>query len=191
MEFKEPIKKLIISLKEGGYDRRKIEQELGLAENSIDQSLSRGGTRKLYTSLKLLADNVLKNATSDPDYEVTLNDKQGGKVHLKAIYLLSESNKNLSEAIKINSEAIKIDSESISKLVDSNVKLANAVTTNSGKEIPSDVSATLVALQEFLVEVASHVQKTSIAETKAALGKKMVEAKNQIDRKGKPSDVRR
>ena len=63
MNFKKEIENLLNALKNLGYDRRKIEQELGYGENYIDQALSRGGNKKLLNGLDRLQKSILQNAT--------------------------------------------------------------------------------------------------------------------------------
>lgn len=108
-DLKENIKKLLLFLKEKGYDRRRIEQELGLAENSIDQNLARGGTKKLETSLDLLKKSILQNAI----FEVGFN--QGGKKEEKndtaanpSLQSLIASNDKLAQANLTLADAHKI-----------------------------------------------------------------------------------
>lgn len=115
MELKENIKKLLVSLKSVGYDRRRIERELVLAENSIDQNLARGGTQKLFTSLKLLADKVLPNAISKdgigkPENVIreTSDTQVNDNTDYRALYieLLKKENEEKSEIIRANLTAI-------------------------------------------------------------------------------------
>lgn len=65
MPIKENIEKLLIELKNNGIDRRRIETDLDLSENYIDQALSRGGNKKLYNRIKQYSEsqNVIDNYT--------------------------------------------------------------------------------------------------------------------------------
>ncbi len=158
MDLKESIKKQLVSLKEAGYDRAKIEHELGLAENSIDQNLARGGTQKLFTSLKLLSDTVLHNATGgDPNQN---NDQAS---IMKILANLSESHKNLTAAHKEISE-------SNNKLADNEKMILSKVTIgNSDPDSAIHDAAVLVPLAEILAELATgklhfHSKKEALAE---------------------------
>lgn len=75
MNYKEEIEILLISLKEAGLGRAAVEEKLKLSPNAITQALSRGGNKKLYASVKLLADSFLRNAIN----EVAKNEAQGGQ----------------------------------------------------------------------------------------------------------------
>ena len=52
MDFKENIELLLKNLRTLGYDRRKIEKELGYDEKYIDQVLSKGGNKKFLANLE-------------------------------------------------------------------------------------------------------------------------------------------
>lgn len=65
MEVRDEIEKLLIELKNKGIDRRKVERDLGLSVNYLDQSLSRGGNRSIYRRIKqyIEAQNIADNYT--------------------------------------------------------------------------------------------------------------------------------
>ena len=82
MNFKEEIKKQLQLLKKSGIDRRKAEDQLGYAENYIDQALSKGGNLKLLNSLKVLSMNVDKsNIAAEPEqtYQSKRNTLKNGE----------------------------------------------------------------------------------------------------------------
>lgn len=166
-ELKENIKNLLLSLKERGYDRGKIEKELGLAENSIDQNLARGGTKKLLTSLTLLHNSILQKATSKdvtPTLKKAIDNQQNakdvaafpayaGSELFKAIITLTESNKGLvgSNQAIVNTNQTIADTNAIlaKKLV------KEEVTDNSPSSIPIIDTSIWMDLREVLAEIAT------------------------------------
>lgn len=52
MNYREEMQKLLISLKELGFDRRLIEKELDYGEGYLDQILSKGGNKKILGRLE-------------------------------------------------------------------------------------------------------------------------------------------
>lgn len=96
MAYKESIQNLLISLKKAGFSRGDLEARLGLAPNSIDQTLSRGGTKRLFTSLTILNDQILNNSISEEQTTGRLNEpKNEGKWHDKYIQNLEVQNEFL------------------------------------------------------------------------------------------------
>lgn len=52
MNYKEEMQKLLLSLKELGYDRRSIEKDLDYHYGYIDKILSKGGNKKIFQRLE-------------------------------------------------------------------------------------------------------------------------------------------
>lgn len=74
MNYKEDIEKVLKSLKDLGHDRGMIEEKLGYSINAIDQSLSRGGSKKIYQGILLYQENVLNNSTPATSYQKHRNN---------------------------------------------------------------------------------------------------------------------
>jgi hypothetical protein len=143
MDLKENIKKQLLILKDVGYDRAKIEKELGLAANSIDQNLARGGTQKLFTSLKLLSDNILQNSIQGQG----LDSKEQVNM-MRILANLSESHRNLTAAHKEISE-------SNNKLADNEKMILSKISTADGPDSALNEASVLVPLAEILAEMAT------------------------------------
>lgn len=65
MELKNEIELVLESLKSKGYDRTKIEEDLGYSDNYIDQVLSKGGNKRFLRAISALRDRILQNATQN------------------------------------------------------------------------------------------------------------------------------
>lgn len=64
MEFKKEIEITLETLKDKGYDRAVIEQELNYSENYIDQVLAKGGNSRFAKAIKKFLADVLQKETS-------------------------------------------------------------------------------------------------------------------------------
>lgn len=65
MDYKKEIQNLLEFLKKLGHSRNEIETKLGLASNSITQTLSRNGSERMYREILLFKEwAVLNNSTS-------------------------------------------------------------------------------------------------------------------------------
>lgn len=73
MELKNEIELVLESLRSKGYDRAKIEEELGYSDNYIDQVLSKGGNKRFLRTISALRDRILQNATQKNNTK-TIND---------------------------------------------------------------------------------------------------------------------
>lgn len=60
MNYKEEILELLKHLKEAGIGRAQIEHDFEYAENFIDQTLARGGNKKILAALKIYCKAVLQ-----------------------------------------------------------------------------------------------------------------------------------
>jgi hypothetical protein len=163
MELKQTIEDILKSLKERGFSRGKIEQELGLAENSINQNLSRGGTKKMLTSLKLLNSRVLQNATSE-GAGVSADDPS------PAMNDIAESNRILAEANKTLADAHKIIAKNNQDLI---VMMKDIKTNRSRLKTPLTEPSTLAALLELLAEMGTGKKWHSKAEALAEVGNRL------------------
>lgn len=122
MDLKETIEDVLKSLKEKDYSRGKIEKELGLGENSIDQNLSRGGTKKMLSRLKLLDNQVLQNATPSRDDLLTTLVQELVTLSRTTNRILNQQTQDLADKIKkidsnlslvsAQGEILKVDIES-------------------------------------------------------------------------------
>jgi hypothetical protein len=86
MNYKEQIETLIDQLKFFGFNRRTIEQTLSYSENSIDQSLARGGTARLLTGIKMLLEletlrKVASKTTTEEEAKLPGIDKKLQELH--------------------------------------------------------------------------------------------------------------
>lgn len=106
-----------------------------------------------------------------PDYS------QG--TQMKALFNLTDSNKILAESNRTMAEANK-------QLVQNNTSLATAITGGAGTGNDLNVLATVQALQEFVLEAYSKRYNVSLEEAAALLGKKMVEKRKKLSKKGTP-----
>jgi len=99
MNHKEDIQSLLKFLKNKGFSRRLIEQEIGLSEKYLDQIIAKGGNKTIYLKLKDFAE------------------------------MLEKSNKTVSVISSIKHENNVVDSTTssiLSSLVESNKMLAQA-----------------------------------------------------------------
>lgn len=190
MELKESIQLLLKQLKNAGLSRAEIAKKIGMAEHGITQSLSRGGSEKLYISLKLLSDNVLNNSTSENEERGTFAEEKKDVAGSAKTTKTSESNSgdmlrilsNLSESHKNLTAAHK-------EIAQSNNKLSAANHTLAGNEkmllekiptahVVSDNStgdaSILVPLVDILAGIASgKTRYRSKEEAVAELGMKL------------------
>lgn len=65
MDFKKEIEKVLDSLKEAGFDRGKIEEDMGYSVNYIDQTLSKGGNKKFLKAMLIYKMAMLQNPISN------------------------------------------------------------------------------------------------------------------------------
>lgn len=63
MELKKEIELILESLKNAGYDRGRIEEELGYSDNYIDQVLSKGGNKRFLRAIASFEGRILQKAT--------------------------------------------------------------------------------------------------------------------------------
>lgn len=52
MDYKKEIEKLLNDLKSKGIDREKVEKDIGMSKNYIDQALSRGGNKSFFMKIQ-------------------------------------------------------------------------------------------------------------------------------------------
>jgi hypothetical protein len=78
MNLKKEIESVLNSLKNKGYTRGEIEEELDYADNYIDQVLAKGGNERFLNALKKLDERLLQKAMSPKER------LQATRNHLKA-----------------------------------------------------------------------------------------------------------
>lgn len=61
MEIKKEIEEVLDSLKAAGFDRGRIEEDMGYSENYIDQTLSKGGNKKFLRAMIYYRMAMLQN----------------------------------------------------------------------------------------------------------------------------------
>ncbi len=125
MDYKKEIRTLLKSLKNRGFDRKYIENALGIAENGIDQALSRTPTEKLYKQVLLFNDYILlKNASIEKDQVIQEPEPEYGNVTER---LLTQQNKLIDSMNKQSEVANSIlnhlanNVESKVEVIDSNL----------------------------------------------------------------------
>lgn len=93
MAIKDDIELLLIELKNRNIDRRRVELDLGLSENYLDQALSRGGNKKLYNRIKQYSES--QNIVDD----YSLEDRAVVKVLVKELLKLKSKVTGVSEDV--------------------------------------------------------------------------------------------
>lgn len=63
MDYKKEIEEVLNALKEAGFDRTTIEEDMGYSENYIDQTLSKGGNKKFLKAMVIYRKAMLQNTT--------------------------------------------------------------------------------------------------------------------------------
>jgi len=92
MEIKKATINLLKALKEIGYDRRGIEKDLGYADKSIDQIVSKGGNSKFLKNLE----DYYQSKSNKSNIEKVIPDKKNNPP--QTFDGLIESNKILAES---------------------------------------------------------------------------------------------
>jgi uncharacterized NAD(P)/FAD-binding protein YdhS len=106
MSLKKEIENILNELKQKGYDRGEIEQQLNYSENYIDQQLSKGGNQRFLNALVEFNKRVLQKTI--PAIEQKNPDYSAG-----AIFNLTESNRMMAES---NRELVQMIRERFSDL---------------------------------------------------------------------------
>ncbi|HTE31658.1 MAG TPA: helix-turn-helix transcriptional regulator [Chryseolinea sp.] len=94
---------------------------------------------------------------------------------------------NLTESNKLLAESNVILARTQEDLA-TQVKEKRKVTENVDGRILLDVQATLLGVREYVAELAAEVRKTSIQESAAVLGTKLVRARKSFEKKGNRID---
>lgn len=129
MDYSKEIKKVLSELNSRGHSRDAIEEKLGYATNAIDQSLARGGSKKILRSLQLYLELVLKNSTLDEsehqmkESELPYGNSISQLIHQqnKLIISLNNQSETANSILKRISDNVELKIE----MIDSN--LADAV----------------------------------------------------------------
>jgi hypothetical protein len=95
MELKKEIELLLEKLKEVGYNRGRIEKELGYSDNYINQTLSKGGNKRFLVALHRLQSNVLQNPIQNIVQDSGVDYVKQGNEHWPFIELITASGKIL------------------------------------------------------------------------------------------------
>lgn len=142
MNYKEETDKLLKSLKGAGYERSAIEEKLSLSRNAISQAQSRGGNRKLYSSIKVLSDSILRNANnlgSETQNKAQEDPQlQAGVVPAKdLIEVLKEQNAFLRRNFEVSLNAIS-EGQQTTRIQLKALTWYSALTANKGDQKAAD-----------------------------------------------------
>ena len=136
MEYKKDIIRLLNSLRDLGWDRRRIEKKLNYREKYLDQALSKGGNPKLLYALQELTKAILKDSESNstkPSYKEVedelhiLEEPTSEAFSIQAIRDLARSSIIMAESNKVIADSNKVLAESNKVLADNNQDLIKMV----------------------------------------------------------------
>lgn len=140
MDYKKEIEEVLLSLKEAGFDRATIEEDMGYSENYIDQTLSKGGNRKFLKAMIIYRRAMLQNATQvnepnkqSPERDKLLEEKESRRKDFERWAELSRQDKEKAENEK--DRLLNLIETNLTKLLEVSLKLSSNLT-----EVKQDTS---------------------------------------------------
>ncbi len=176
MDYKKEIVKLLDFLKSKGHDRASIEKKLGYANNAIDQSLARDGSKKLLMALRLYKEWVLKNSipTENSEFQVNEDSRNYGenqsfwKTKLSEVL---EINRDLSIGVKDIGAAVKDIAHSNAQAME---LLKYKTIGDAASGMTADIDRRFSDLYMRLAEIGVGKRWATIEEAVAELNKSVV-----------------